>query len=118
MLLTTMRMTLYSTFSQSDCYNVIIFLFRLGREGRQAELQKLRKEEKRLRGDGRLVEMAGLIGSKSQVCFFKHLIMSVVSSVLFFSFSPWFLEPLLVILVNLSNLNHSHAFLSSAFMII
>ena len=62
----------------------MIFLFRLGREGRQAELQKLRKEEKKLRGDGRLVEMAGLIGSKSQVCFFKHLIMSIVSSVFIF----------------------------------
>ena len=99
----------------------MIFLFRLGREGRQAELQKLRKEEKKLRGDGRLVEMAGLIGSKSQVCFFKHLIMSIVSSVFIFvkkKNSPWFLEPLLFVLVNLSNLNHSHAFLPSAFLII
>ncbi|XP_070192500.1 trichohyalin-like isoform X3 [Littorina saxatilis] len=38
----------------------------LGREGRQAELQKLRKEEKKLRGDGLLVDMANIIGPKSQ----------------------------------------------------
>ncbi|XP_076469710.1 uncharacterized protein LOC143300038 [Babylonia areolata] len=38
----------------------------LGREGRQGELLKVRKEEKKLRGDGRLEDMAAIIGPKSQ----------------------------------------------------
>ena len=63
----------------------MILLFRLGREGRQAELQKIRKEEKKLRGDGRLVEMADIIGSKSQVLVLQTCIKSIVSSALFFS---------------------------------
>ncbi|KAK7499548.1 hypothetical protein BaRGS_00009200, partial [Batillaria attramentaria] len=38
----------------------------MGREGRQSELQRMRKEEKKMRGDGRFVDMATLIGPKSQ----------------------------------------------------
>lgn len=59
----------------------------LGREGRQAELQKLRKEEKKLRGDGLLVDMANIIGPKSQVCYFsiflKVLLKEIIASPLF-----------------------------------
>lgn len=42
--------------------------FRFSTDRQQKELQRAQKEEKALRGEGRLEEMHRIIGPKSQVC--------------------------------------------------